>query len=106
MTKTTKATKATKPKKSKDNAIASVKEAMMRDAYADMNRRASIAAYSALAKVRQQLCANAELSIEERQNGVEEFKIDYEPVLAGCQELRRNGSKWCQKCSDRHNKSR
>lgn len=80
-----------------------IKELERRAAHAEMNKRSSIASYSALAKVRLQLCGNAELSISESQDAEEELKMNYEPVMAGCQELRRNGSKWCQKCSDKHN---
>ena len=54
-------------------------------------------------KTIKKFCANAIIGIEQTKNNTTKHIYDFKITEEGCKNIRRSGSKWCQKCSDKHN---
>lgn len=54
---------------------------------------------------RQTFCKNAKLSIVTLTDEKDDSKVTLDIQNEGCKNVRRNGSAWCQECSDKHKSS-
>lgn len=59
---------------------------------------------SVLSKTRQVTCANAILGLKQTKNNTEKHIYDFKLTSGGCKNRRRDGSKFCQDCSDNFKK--
>ena len=59
-------------------------------------------ANSQMRKQRQQTCKASNFSVKEGDKDYEKQTFDYSIENTGCTNPRRNGSAWCQSCSDKH----
>lgn len=64
--------------------------------------KAEEAAQKKMRDMNQQLCKNSELRVENTVNDYKTYDFQYQVMNDGCPNDRRNGSAWCQSCSDKH----
>lgn len=65
----------------------------------ELNAKRTLA-YRQAKNLQNNLCANADILVMVKDEGKK--TEDYDITNKGCRNPRRNGSKWCQPCSDKH----